>query len=78
MGLKPDDLKTFRDDYAKMRRLKTQKHYGPGTWHKSIGEIVANDFRILGAGVEAEFWPHPGITHPKKLKTVQKWWEDHL
>src|SRR5215213_6319894 len=32
-----------------------------GTWHSRPQEIFACDFRILVAGFELEFWPHPGI-----------------
>lgn len=50
--------------------------YSGGIWHKNVGELFANDFRILVAGVEAEFWPHPGFPHPLEAPPrLRKWWD---
>lgn len=61
-------------DYAKLRGLEQPGYYGPGTWHVSPGELFADDFRILVAGVEAEYWPHPGVPRPEECTAVQEWW----
>jgi hypothetical protein len=72
MGLKEGHH--FRDEYAKLRGVKPARYYGPGQWHASTDELIANDFRILIAGAEAEFWPHPGFTRPEDLPQVVEWW----
>lgn len=41
-------------------------------------ELFANDFRIVVCGIEQEYWPHPGFTHPLKLAKVRKWWAKHF
>lgn len=68
---------TVRNEYARLRGMSTDLPYGGRTWHISPGEVFANDFRILVADVEPEFWPHP-FRHPYKAKDVQKWWEDNF
>jgi hypothetical protein len=50
--------------------------YAARQWHQNVGELFANDFRILVAGIEMDFWPHPGFDHPHKNKDVQRWWAD--
>jgi hypothetical protein len=75
-GLDPGDS-VVRDEYARMRGCP-DVNYGGGTWHKSPGELLANDFRIVVAGVEPEFWPHPGFTHPLEDALVQRWWAENL
>jgi hypothetical protein len=55
-------------EYAQLRGCDPATPYGGGTWHKSPGELLANDFRILVAGVEPEFWPHPGSPTPMRRK----------
>lgn len=69
------------EEYAKLRRLprswrQHRADYGPGTWHRNVGEFIANDFRVLVAGQESEFWPHPGYPHPDDLPAVAEWWAD--
>lgn len=67
----------LKEEYSKVRKIEAPKYYGPGTWHVSIGEVFANDFRIIVTETEEEFWPHP-YPHPLKSKQVQKWWEENL
>ena len=62
-------------EYAKMRGISDNKAYGGGKWASNPGEVFANDFRIVVCGLEEEFWPHD-VTHPLKVKKVQKWWDD--
>ena len=56
----------FDKEYAEVRGVFPESAYGGGNWHKNIGEIIANDFRILMCGVEVDFWPHP-CPHPLEL-----------
>lgn len=65
-------------EYAKIRGLERPSYYGPGTWHATPGEVFANDFRILVAGVEKEFWPHPGIQRPEECFAARGWWDAQL
>ena len=62
--------------YAKVRGIEPEEAYGGTTWHRSIGELIADDFRLLVAGVELEYWPHPGIERPEQLEGVRDWWRD--
>jgi hypothetical protein len=64
------------EEYTKIRcpELVTPAYYGPMTWHASLPEIFANDFRILVAGKEPEFWPHP-VEYPTKVKKLVSWWK---
>lgn len=64
-----------RDEYRALRKLPEQPFYGGRTWHATDGELLANDFRCLVAGVETEFWPHPGFDHPSTVPAVKKWWK---
>jgi len=66
-------------EYRRIRRLSTAPRDGNGgTWHAAVTEIFANDFRILVAGVEPEFWPHPGVARPEKVQAVQAFWKAAL
>ena len=67
------------EEYRKLRGLpKSSGRYGPGRWHANVGELIANDFRILVAKREPEFWPHPGIARPEALPAVRAWWRKAL
>lgn len=68
----------IRNEYAALRGCDPDLHYGGGTWHASAGELLANDFRILIAEVEPEFWPHPGFARPEDLPEVRRWWDEAL
>lgn len=67
----------FRKDYAARRGITASFAYGGHRWHTSIGEIIANDFRILVCNVETEFWPHPGIARPEE-SAIRAFWLDAI
>lgn len=75
-GLDPNGLD---EEYRRVRQLpKSSGRYGPGRWHANVGELIANDFRILVAKRELEFWPHPGIARPEEVRAVQSFWTSAL
>src|SRR5205823_804865 len=61
--------------YRQLRSLDKPRAYGAGEWHRTPGEVFANDFRVLVCGVEPEFWPHPGIERPETSYTIRGWWD---
>jgi hypothetical protein len=71
-GLK-DGLR-LRQYYREHCRPEGSEAYGCGKWHQATGEIFANDFRILIAKREAEFWPHPGVPRPEENLAVIGFW----
>lgn len=74
-GLKPD-TKDVLNEYKQLRNnLVDPPAYGAGCWHLSPGEVFANDFRVLIAKIETEYWPHAGILRPEEIFAVQEWWE---
>lgn len=80
MGCEEDfPLTKFDREYAEVRGIEPEGAYGGGEWHKNIGEIIANDFRVLMCNVEVDFWPHP-CTHPLLLKSsgLQDYWRELL
>lgn len=66
-------------DYAKARQLPEERiHHGEGgNWHLALAEVFANDFRILVAGIELEFWPHDGVDYPGD-SPQRDWWAQAL
>lgn len=64
------------DEYRAVRGLAAPTHYGGGTWHLAVGELIANDFRVLVTGVEADYWPHPGIERPERVAGLDAWWAE--
>lgn len=62
----------FEKLYAETRGVPRNKGYGGGRWAGNIGEVIADDFRILVAGVEADFWPHP-VPHPHMTQMHAFW-----
>lgn len=68
---------TLDDEYATLRGLE-RVTYGGATWHREVGELIANDFRVLVAQVEVDFWPHPGIAHPEDVPNVRAFWGEAL
>lgn len=64
----------IRTDYQQRVRPDTSGAYGCGRWHASIGELFANDFRILVAEREIEFWPHPGFERPEANLAAVGFW----
>lgn len=75
----PGDGNLVRDEYAELRGLDPDvgSRYGGGKWHSNTGEVLANDFRILVAGIEPEYWPHD-CPRPQKLKRLERWWSEAL
>jgi hypothetical protein len=72
------DKFNFREAYGKLRQFNPDvKYYGPGTWHKQIGEIFANDFRCTIAFEELEFWPHPDVFRAREVHDANfvKFWQ---
>lgn len=64
------------DEYCDLRGLaREQRPYGGRTWHLSRGEVFANDFRILVAGREPEFWPHEAA-FPAEAPALVEWWRE--
>jgi hypothetical protein len=63
-------------EYRRLRGLRNIRpgSYGGATWHASTAEVFANDFRVLVAGAETEYWPHPGIERPERIAAVRRWW----
>jgi len=62
------------EEYAQVRDGKFHRTYGSGgIWHTSLTEIFACDFRLF-AGVEPEFWPHPGIPRLEECPAAIDWW----
>jgi len=74
----PGDGNAFHklhEDYRRLRRLPDGPgHYGNGTHHLAVGEVLTNDFRTVVLGRECDFWAHP-VTPGWKLKGVRRWWE---
>lgn len=70
-GLQTDSLKKL---YQETIRPEGTFNYGPGKWHTNIGELFANDFRILVMKEEIDFWPHEGYTHPLQTDAAIDWW----
>jgi hypothetical protein len=67
-------------EYAAARGLPgSSLHHGEGgTWHDSVHEIFACDFRILACRVEPEYWPHPGVPRPEQVDGLRRWWAGAL
>jgi hypothetical protein len=72
-GVEEDVL---REEYRVLRGLprSARKQAAAGTWHSSVGEIIACDFRVLVAKVQVDYWPHPGIKRPEECPKVVAWW----
>jgi len=74
-GSKDEVVTDFDREYAALRGVEANSDYGALKWHRNIGELIANDFRICVCNVEPEFWPHPGFAHPHDLPHVNEFWE---
>lgn len=75
---KPEiEYDALRAEYLDLRGLDPDHlHATGGTWHKSVVDVFADDFRVLVARAEREFWPHPGIARPETCPAVLEWWSD--
>jgi len=67
-----DDQKLLAE-YREQCRPEASHGYGCGHWHTNVGEYFANDFRILVAEREVEFWPHPGNRPDENLSVIGYW-----
>ncbi len=63
----------FRKKYAEMRGIEYNEKYGGGNWVDNIGEIIADDFRIVVANTDKDFYLHT-CTHPLEHTEVKKYW----
>jgi hypothetical protein len=74
-----DDEALMRE-YVEVRGLPpaTLHHGEGGTWHDSVREIFACDFRLIVCHVEPAFWPHPGVPYPEWGGDLERWWTDAL
>jgi hypothetical protein len=69
------DEERLYQEYRALRGMDADpKSYGGG-WHATVSELFANDFRILVAKSEIEFWPHPGFLRPEELVKVVEFWK---
>lgn len=71
------DTEKLYNEYRELRGIVDPKSYGGG-WHATTSELFANDFRILVAKSEIEFWPHPGFIRPEKLVDVVEFWRKEV
>lgn len=69
------DQRVLCEEYAALRGLDPA-HYSAegGRWHDSVVDVFADDFRVLVARAETEFWPHPGIARPEACPAAVDWW----
>ncbi len=69
-------------EYAVYRGLPTPVHDGSGgRWHDSAVEVLACDFRVVVCEVDPDYWPHPGVPHPRDLPRrcdLRGWWNERL
>lgn len=72
-GLKDQQIRKI---YTERVRPEGSADYGCGKWHANVGELFANDFRILIADREREFWPHAGFTRPEYLPAAWDFWRE--
>lgn len=68
----------FRVEYAEMRKVDLMDHYGGRSWKNAPGEVLADDFRILVAHQEVNYWPHDKVTPPHKLDYLYEWWDEKI
>jgi hypothetical protein len=69
------EIDYFRKWYAKRRGVKYNTKYGGGNWVDSIGEIIADDFRIFVAESTPDFYPH-SCKHPLDSPDVVEIWDE--
>lgn len=63
------------ENYIKLRP-KAHTEYHARKWHSNIGELFANDCRILALRHETDYWPHPGFKHPFNCPDIIGYWEE--
>lgn len=57
------------ESYADFRNLVLPIH-----WHKNIQEIFAEDFRVLVAKIDVQYWPHKDVARPETIEGLKEWW----
>lgn len=69
------DEDVFRKEYAAMRGVvwNDRNVYGGGNYKDDIMEIIADDFRIVVAGQDADWYQH-SVTHPLRDPAVVEYW----
>jgi hypothetical protein len=62
-------------EYAQLRGINLDEHsaYSVGQWDNNIGEVFANDFRLIICQIETEFWPH-SLPRPTDVPGLADWW----
>jgi hypothetical protein len=67
------------EEYSEFRGIPYSNDCQGTNWPTASGEVFACDFRILVAGIEVEYWPHRGITHPlSNYEKNKSWWTEKL
>lgn len=62
--------RSIDSEYARLRGIPIRPN---PRWHEDIGEIIANDIRILMLGIESDYWPH-SCEHPRQLEHLRDFW----
>lgn len=71
---KSENASLFRKRYAAFRGIDfNQKLTGYG-WKNNIAEVIADDFRIVMAKTDVDFFPHQ-CGNPAKNKKVTQYWQ---
>jgi hypothetical protein len=75
MGYRDHEKDKLEALYMEMRGVEDySKIYTGAQWHRSPGEIIANDFRILFTKQEMEFFPHDCSLPSWHDKPLANWW----
>jgi|SRR5208337_1022712 len=76
MGYKDSERDKLEAKYMELRGIEDYaKKYRGGDWHRTPGEIIANDFRILFTKQEMEFYPHD-CPLPAWSQGEGRWWKE--
>lgn len=62
--------RSIESEYAALRKVPVIPN---PRWHEDVGEIIANDIRILMFGIETDYWPHH-CDHPDRLWHIRDFW----
>lgn len=75
-GYKDSERYKLEQYYMELRGITDYaKTYNGGQWHRSPGEIIANDFRVLFTKQELEFYPHD-CPLPSWSQPEGRWWRE--
>jgi hypothetical protein len=72
-GIKDEATTELDREYMSLRP-GSNNEYGGGRWDSNVGELIANDFRILVCETETEFWPHRKFPRPETVPAVVEFW----